>query len=196
MRHQSFWCVSWNNKMLNTLVRERGGITQPLIIWKNLVWWFLNYQKMLKENLTFSTRYLIATCMLIWKERCSPWVEEGFPWSPQELISTVLDGKISAKTDSGDIGCPSTQVAVQPIFRHSIWHRGCLVLGFASRNKKIIKKKYIWVLFETNPHNWDEQKDRMLRISKEFCQVLFILFAFLLLCTGLVWQNDEKNLRF
>ena len=32
MRHQSFWCVSWNNKMLNTLVRERGGITQPLII--------------------------------------------------------------------------------------------------------------------------------------------------------------------
>ena len=57
--------------------------------------------------------------MLIWKERCSLWLEEGFPWSPQELISTVLDGKISAKTDSGDIGCPSTQVAVQPIFHQS-----------------------------------------------------------------------------
>ena len=49
-------------------------------------------------------------------------------------------------------------------------------------------------MFETNPHNWDEQKNRMLRISKEFCQVLFILFAFLLLCSGLVWQNDKKKL--
>ena len=52
---------------------------------------------------------------LSWLEwdRCRLWLK-GFPWSPQELISSVLVvTKNCAKRDFRSIGCPSSHVALQ-----------------------------------------------------------------------------------